>query len=273
MSKKETVLSVRDFMEVAVDTYARGEGHRFRAVTMKPTKKVFLGEQPITVYEPVDDYFDQLWGDCFTREQEDTYQKVKSLLYDSLMEGDIPMYVRPMYVREPRPTHQTIDMAVVRLSDFARWIKDNNPAGRSNWLQLIMDATAPCGAATAVDDPDHPGQTKTIQCREPIRPGRPPSALKQQAYSYYGNVQCQIEIARDLQQRGVAINPGSLIDELIRLSDEKYPGSKTSKTVWEKDFNITPIYKALNIKQKRCSKRLKNPVNSERNTPVNLFRN
>ena len=271
MSKQETVLSVQDFMEVAMDTYARGEGHRFRAVTMKPTKKVFLGEQPITVYEPVDDYLDQLWGECFTREQADTYQEVNRLLYDSIMSGGISTYGWPMYVREPRPTRQTIERAVVRLSDFAKWIKSNKPAGRSNWLQLIMDATAPCGAAAVVDDPDQPGQTMTIQCREPIRPGRPPSTPKQQAYAYYGDVDRQIEMARDLQQRRVAINPGNMIDELVRLSGVTFPDSDTSATVWKKKFNITPVYNALGLKQERQSTRLKKPVNVERSPVEHLF--
>ena len=271
MSKQETVLSVQDFMEVAMDTYARGEGHRFRAVTMKPTKKVFLGEQPITVYEPVDDYLGQLWGDCFTQEQADTYQEVKRLLYDSIMSGGISTYGWPMYVREPRPTRQTIERAVVRLSDFAKWIKSNKPAGRSNWLQLIMDATAPCGAATAVDDPDHPGQTRTIQCREPIRPGRTPNNAKQQAYAYYGDVDRQTEIARDLQGRGVAINPDNMIDELVRLSGVTFPGSATSATTWRKTFVITPIQRALGLKQERKSTRLKKPVNVERSPVAHLF--
>jgi len=259
MGKQETVLSVQDFMEVAMDTYARGEGHRFRAVTMKPTKKVFLGEQPITVYEPVDDYLDQLWGDCFTREQADTYQEAKSLLYDSLMAGDIPMYAGRMNVRVPRPTGQTIERAVVRLSDFAKWIKSNKPAGRSNWLQLIMDATAPCGAAAVVDDPDQPGQPMTIQCREPIRPGRPPNNAKQKAYAYYGGVDRQIEIARELQAQGVEINPDSMIEELVRLSEVTFPGSATSAATWLKTFGITPIQRALGLKQKRKSTRMKKP--------------
>ncbi|MBW9250233.1 MAG: hypothetical protein GJU72_14510 [Acidithiobacillus ferriphilus] len=271
MSKQETELSVRDFMEVAMGTYARGDGHRFRAVTMKPTKKVFLGEQPITVYEPVDDYLDQLWGECFTREQADTYQEAKSVLYDSLMAGDIPMYAGRMNVRVPRPTHQTIDMAFVRLSDFAKWIKSNKPAGRSNWLQLIMDATAPCGEAAVVDDPDHPGQTMTIQCRVPIRPGRPPSTPKQQAYDHYGDVDRQIEVARELQARGAAINPGSMIDEIVRLSEVQFPGSDTSAKTWAKTFVVAPIYKALGLKQKRQSTRLKKTVNVEGSPLARLF--
>ncbi|AEM47207.1 hypothetical protein Acife_1039 [Acidithiobacillus ferrivorans SS3] len=103
--------------------------------------------------------------------------------------------------------------------------------------------------------------------------GRPGSAAKQNAYAYYGDVNRQIEIARDLQTRGVAINPDMMIDELVRLSEERFPGSDTSTTTWKKpeNFTITPIYKALGIKQERTSKRLKGAANVERSPVCHLF--
>jgi hypothetical protein len=104
-------------------------------------------------------------------------------------------------------------------------------------------------------------------------PGRPPSTLKQQAYVHYGDVWRQIEVARELQAQGVEINQDSMIKELMRLSEVTFPGSATSATVWKKaeNFTITPIQKALGLRQKRQSTRMKKPVNVERSAIGNLF--
>jgi hypothetical protein len=105
--------------------------------------------------------------------------------------------------------------------------------------------------------------------------GRNANGAKQQAYAYYRDVNRQIEIAQDMRKRRVDINPVNMIAELMRLSAEKFPGSDTSPTVWgaSDNFTITPVYKALGIKQKRKSERLKKPSNVERSPVDHLFRN
>lgn len=103
--------------------------------------------------------------------------------------------------------------------------------------------------------------------------GRPRNPAKNEAYAYFGDQKHQIEAAKDLQERGEKITAENVIGELIRLSNERFPGSDTSRTTWEKNFSITPIYTALGIRQERSSERLKKNINSEKNTLTNLFRN
>ncbi|MEL5848238.1 MAG: hypothetical protein U7M05_02600 [Candidatus Igneacidithiobacillus chanchocoensis] len=247
MNTSITVMNVRKFIEVAADAYVRGENYR----PYPPVMKEVATWGAIKFVEPPADYLCQLWGPSFSQDEATIYRQLIDQLVNALKSGALPSRRPPLMV--PNPVGDVnLESDVIYLHEFKAWLEKNELRALRNWYALVMAATEPGAEPVRIE-----GTEQSVQFLE--KRGRPTNNAKQQAYNYYRDRQRQIEIARDLQQRGEKITPENMIAELMRLSSERFPGSDTSKETWatSKNFTITPIYKALGIRQERRSKRLK----------------
>lgn len=147
-------MNTRQFIEVATDTYVRGPDHRAKPVRMNKVGANQFG----TFYEPPDDYVEQLFGRCITPQENELYKAVQQQLVKNILSGAIKTYEWPLMVLDTHPTIETIETrpSVILLADFKKWVKQNNPAARADWLDLIMDATEPEGEPIQPAAPDSP---------------------------------------------------------------------------------------------------------------------
>lgn len=193
------------------------------------------------------------------------YLATQKAVLHAIMGGELPVREWPLWSKVPVSVLDQLggDDAPglgIAISDLHTWLKSTAyPVAKTP--QALFEVFNRRWAALT-DQPERTaittGDGETVEIVGLYQgPGRPSDQMKADAYAYYDDLDRQIDVAKDMQARGVEITKASLIDELIRLSDKEFPGSKTGKERWRKKIRITAIQQKLNIRQKRRSERLK----------------